>query len=129
MKKRIITLIAAIVIAVPIFAMSTYRAQPRWSLMSTANVFCSMNSDTYVASVTASPEVYKMDIDVILYEKGLFTSYTEVSSIHKTVYNYYHNAQGTYNYSSLKDYKIELTVKAYTQSGQTETITVSNEYT
>lgn len=129
MKKRIIALIAAIVIAVPIFAMSTYRAQPRWSLMSTATALCSISDNHYMGSVTASPEVYKMDIDVVLYEKSIFTSYKEVSRVHETVYNYYHTAQGSYNYSSLKDYKIELTVKAYTQSGQTETITVANEYT
>lgn len=129
MKKRLIALLATIIIAIPILAIPVSRAQPRWTLMSTATAICGMESNTYIASVTASPEVYKMDIDVILYEKGLFTSYKEVSSIHKTVYNYHHNTQGSYSYSSLKDYKIELTVTAYTQSGQTETITVANEYT
>lgn len=129
MKKRIIALLATIIIAVPILTTTAYRIQARWSLISTATAICGMSSNTYVATVTASPEVYKMDIDVILYEKGLLTSYKEVSSIRKTIYNYYDNEQGTYNYSSSKDYKVELTVKAYTQSGQTETVTVYNEYT
>jgi len=129
MKKRIIALLAALIIAVPIFATTASRVQPRWTLINTATTVCSIENDTYIARVTASNDVYKMDIDVILYEKGLFTSYTEVSSIHKTVYNYSHAAANTYDFSSLKDYKIEMTVKAYTQSGQTETITVSEEYT
>ncbi|MBQ8603566.1 MAG: hypothetical protein IJ410_01805 [Oscillospiraceae bacterium] len=129
MKKRLIALIAAIIIAVPVFATTASRVQPRWTLIGTATAVCGISDNTYAARVTASPDVYKMDIDVILYEKGLFTSYTEVSSIHKTVYNYYHTTEGTYTYSTSKDYKVELTVTAYTQSGQTETITVSNEYT
>ena len=129
MKKRIIALIAAIIIAIPILTITVSRAQPRWSLINSAQPLCSISSNHYAGSVTADPSVYKMDIDLVLYEKGLFTSYKEVSSVRKTVYDYSHNVQGTYNYSSSKDYKIELTVKAYTRSGQTETITVANEYT
>lgn len=129
MKKRIIALVATIIIVLPIFTMAASRVQPRWTLFNTATAVCSRSSNTYFAKVTALQDVYKMDIDVILYEKGLFTSYQEVSSIHKTVNNHYHTTEGSYNYSSLKDYKIELTVTAYAQSGQTETITVYNEYT
>ncbi|MBQ6850874.1 MAG: hypothetical protein IJN77_07545 [Oscillospiraceae bacterium] len=129
MKKRIIALIATIIIAVPIFTTTAYRAQPRWSLINSATALCIIEDDYYIASVIAVEDVYKMDINVKLYEKGLFTSYTEVSSISKTVYNYVHTANKTYDFSSLKDYKVELTVKAYTQSGQTETVTISEEYT
>lgn len=129
MKKRMIALIATIIIAIPIFTTVAYRAQPRWSLINSATAQCYRSDNIYIATMSANSNVYKMDIDVILYEKGLFTGYTEVSSIHKTVYNYYHTTSNSYTYSSLKDYKIELTLTAYTQSGQTETITVSEEYT
>ncbi len=129
MKKKLIALLAAIIIVVPIFTITASRATPRWTLFNSASAVCSRTSDTYLVSVTALQDVNKMDIDVVLYEKGLFSSYTEVSSINKTVYSHFHSAQGSYAYSSLKDYKIEMTVTAYTQSGQSETITVSNEYT
>jgi len=129
MKKRIIALVATIIIALPIFTTAASRVQPRWSLLNSMTVFCSLNDNTYLASISAISDVYKMDIDVVLYGKGLFTSYKEVSSIHKTVYNHSHATEGSYNYSSSKDYKVELTVTAYTQSGQTETVTVSEEYT
>lgn len=129
MKKRIIALVATIIIALPIFTMAVSRVQPRWSLMNSATAVCSIEDNAYIANMTAITSVNRLDIDVILYEKGLFTSYKEVSSIHKTVYNHYHTAVQNYNFSSLKDYKIEMTVKAYTRSGQTETVTVSEEYT
>lgn len=129
MKKRIIALLATIIIALPIFATVVSRATPRWSLVNSITANCVLADDLYFADITAVNDVYKMDIDVILYEKSLFSSYKEVSSIHKTVYNYYHTAFGSYTYSSLKDYKLETTIKVYTQSGQTETVTVSEEYT
>ena len=129
MKKRFITLLAIIIIAMPIFTIVTSRAQPRWTLFNSATALCYRNDNFYYANATAGTDVYKMDMDVILYEKGLFTGYSEVSSIHKTIYNYYHTAYCDYTFSSLKDYKIEMIVTAYTRSGQTETITVANEYT
>ena len=129
MKKRIIALLATIIITIPILTIPVFRAQPRWSLINSATVRCYKDEGMYYASMTAVSDVYKMDIDVILYEKGLLSSYKEVSSIHKTVYNHSHTTTNTYSFSSLKDYKVELTVKAYTQSGNTETITVYNEYT
>ena len=129
MKKRIIALLATIIIAIPILAIPAARAQPRWTLFSNASVRCYISDNTYLATMTASSDVYKMSMDIILYEKGLFTSYKEVSRISKTVNNYNHSALGNYTYSSSKDYKIEMTVTAFSTSGQTETITVSNEYT
>ena len=129
MKKRIIALLATIIIAVPILAIPALRVQPRWTLINSATALCYRTDNIYIGSVTSLNSVYKMDIDIILYEKGLLTSYKEVSSINKTVYDYTHNAIGNYTFSSSKDYKIEMTVTAYTQSGQTETITVSEEYT
>ena len=129
MKKRLIALLATIIIAIPILAIPAARVQPRWSLMNSATAVCAFSDNKYIASMTAASDVYKMSMDIILYEKGLFTSYKEVSRISKTVYNYYHTTDGSYNYSASKDYKIELTVTAFSTSGQTETITVSNEYT
>ena len=129
MKKRIIALIAAIIIVVPLLAIPAFRVQPRWSLISNASAECYISDNKYVGTVTAIGTVYKMDIDIVLYEKGFLTSYKEVSNISKTVYNYYHTAFSDYTYSSLKDYKIEMTITAYTQSGQTETITITEEYT
>lgn len=129
MKKRIIALLATIIIAIPILAIPAARVQPRWSLMRSASVICSMDDNTYVATMAADTSVYKLSMDIILYEKGLFTSYQEVSRISKTVQNSYHTTEGSYTYSASKDYKIELTVTAFSTSGQTETITVSKEYT
>lgn len=129
MKKRIIALLATIIIAIPILAIPAGRIQPRWSLVSTATALCSIDDNTYLGSVICGNDVYKMSMDILLYEKGLFTGYKEVSRISKTVYNYYHTTEGSYNYSASKDYKVELTVTAFSTSGQTETITVSNEYT
>ena len=129
MKKRIIALLATIIIAIPILAIPAARAQPRWSLINNATAVCSRSSNTYLASVRAGQDVYKLSMDIILYEKGLFTSYKEVSRISKTVNNYYHTTEGSYTYSASKDYKIEMTVTAFSTSGQTETITVSEEYT
>ena len=122
-------LLAAVIIAIPIFATTASRVQPRWTLINTASALCLKSDNLYYGSVTAGTDVTRLDIDIVLYEKGFLTGYKEVSSIHKTVYRAYHTATNTYTYSSSKDYKVELTVTAYTQSGQTETITVSNEYT
>lgn len=129
MKKRVIALLATIIIAIPILVIPVSRIQPRWSLINSANAVCFLNSDTYVANMTAVTDVYKMSMDIILYEKGIFTGYKEVSRISKTVYNYYHTVEGSYSYSDSKDYKIEMTVTAFSTTGQTETITVSEEYT
>ena len=131
MKKRIIAFLAAILIALPMFTATASAAeiQPRWALFNSMSTLCFIDDDLYYASVTASTSVSKMDIDVVLYEKGLLTSYKEVSRISKTVNNYHHTCSNSYNFSSLKDYKVVLTVKAYTSSGQTETVTVYNEYT
>lgn len=129
MKKRLIALLATIIIAIPILAIPAARAQPRWTLIANASVNCYRSDNSYVATISADDTVYKMSMDIILYEKGLFTSYKEVSRISKTVNNYNHSAFGNYTYSSSKDYKIEMTVTVFSTSGQTETITVSNEYT
>ena len=131
MKKRIIAFFAAILIALPMFTATASAAevQPRWSLINSMNAWCSMDGNAYLGSVTASTSVYKMDIDLVLYEKGFLTGYKEVSRVSKTVYDYVHTTAGGYTYSSTKDYKVVLTVKAYTSSGQTETVTVYNEYT
>lgn len=131
MKKRIIAFFAAILIALPMVTATASAAeiQPRWSLINSMNAWCSMEGNAYIGSVTASNTVYKMDISIVLYEKGLFTGYKEVSRISKTVYDFSHTASSAYTYSSTKDYKVEITVKAYTSSGQTETVTVYNEYT
>ena len=131
MKKRIIAFFAAILIALPMVTATASAAevQPRWSLVRNINAWCSISDDAYLGSVICDNSVYKMDINIVLYEKGLFTSYKEVSRVSKTVYDYTHTTGSTYSYSSSKDYKVEITVKAYTQSGQTETVTVYNEYT
>ena len=75
MKKRIIALVATIIIALPIFTMAAFRAQPRWTLMTTASAVCYRTDNKYLGTVTAANTVYKLDIDITLYEKGLFTSY------------------------------------------------------
>ena len=129
MKKKIIALLATIIIAIPILAIPAARVQPRWSLFSNATAVCSIPDDTYIVSVIAGQNVYKISMDIILYEKGLFTGYKEVSRISKTVNNYYNTTEGHYDYSASKDYKIELTATAFSTSGQTETISFYEEYT
>ncbi|MBR6610283.1 MAG: hypothetical protein IKK99_08725 [Oscillospiraceae bacterium] len=129
MKKRIIALVATIIIALPIFTMAASRVQPRWTLINSATALCYRTENKYIGQVTCLNTVYKMDIDIVLYEKGFLTGYKEVSSIRKTVNNYVNTSFADYTFSSSKDYKIEMTVTAYSQSGQTETVTVSEEYT
>lgn len=129
MKKRIIALVATIIITLPIFTMTASRVQPRWTLLNSATAVCYTNDDVYYVSVTALDNVTRLDISATVYEKGLFSGYTQVSTLNKTVYTYHHVATKSYDFSTLKDYKIDLTVTAYTQSGQTETVTVSEEYT
>ena len=129
MKNKIISLLAAIVMALPVVTFTASAVQPRWSLINSINAVCLLNDNAYVGTVTADPSVYKMDIDIIPYEKGFLTGYKQVSSIDKTVYNYYHSTSKDYTYSSSKDYKVEITVTAYTQAGQTETVSIYNEYT
>ena len=112
MKKRIIAFFATILIALPmvIATASAAEVQPRWSLINDMTALCIIDDDYYYASVTSNLNVNKMDIDVVLYEKGLLTSYKEVSRISKTVNNYHHSCTNSYNFSSLKDYKVVLTV-------------------
>ena len=109
--------------------MAASRVQPRWTLINSATALCYRTENKYIGQVTCLNTVYKMDIDIVLYEKGFLTGYKEVSSIRKTVNNYVNTSFADYTFSSSKDYKIEMTVTAYSQSGQTETVTVSEEYT
>ena len=129
MKKKILAVLAAILVAIPMLTVSVSRVTPRWSLINSATALCIMDGDYYYASVIAGDDVTRLDMDVILYEKGLLTSYSEVSSIHRTVYSYYKTLSCDYTFSSSKDYKVELTVTAHTADGQTETVVITKEYT
>lgn len=128
MKKKIFSVFAAIIIAIPLLTITVFGATPRWTFFNSATALCIEEDDAYYASATAGRDVVQLDLSAVLYEKGLFTSYTEVARTNKTVYTYYATLNGSYSYSSLKSYKIVLTATAYTSSGQTETITVSEEY-
>lgn len=129
MKKKIIALIATIIIAIPIFTTEAFRVQPRWSLLNSITAVCYTSDDVYLVDVSAMNNVTRLDISATVYEKGLFSGYTQVSTLNKTVYTYHHSVTKSYDFSTLKDYKIDVTIKAYTRAGQTETVTVSEEYT
>lgn len=128
MKNKVFAVVAAFIIAIPILTFTAFGATPRWTLFNSATTFCVEEDDLYGARVSAGNDVTRLDLDIILYEKGMFSSYTEVSRISRTIYDYYAVVSGSYSYSSLKNYKVELTATARTSSGQYETITVSEEY-
>ena len=128
MKKKFNAVFAALIIAIPLLTFTAFGATPRWTLFTSATAYCIEEDDLYYARVSAGSDVTRLDIDVVHYEKGLFSSYAEVSRINRTIYSYYATVSGNYSYSSLKNYKIVLTATARTASGQTETITISEEY-
>ena len=128
MKKKVFAVVAALIIAIPLFTFTAFGVSPRWTLFRSATALCIESDNTYYADVSASSDVTRIDLYLVLYEKGLFSSYSEVSSLSRTVYSNATTVYNNYNYSSLKSYKVVLTATARTASGQTETITVSEEY-
>ena len=128
MKRKFFAVFAALIIAIPLFSFSAFAKTPRWSLITSATAVCVEEDDLYYASVTSGSDVTQLDLSVVLYEKGLFSNYQEVSSIHRSYLRSYATVSGSYAYSSLKNYKVVLTATAHTASGQTETITISEEY-
>lgn len=128
MKKKIIAVFAAFIIAIPMLTFSAFGATPRWTFFNSATVFCVKDDDTYGATVTAGNDVTQLTLNVALYEKGLFTDYKKVDSISNTVYSHYYTISDVFSFSSLKSYKVELTATARTAAGQVEVITISDEY-
>jgi len=128
MKKKIFAVFTVLIITIPLLTITVFGATPRWTLFNSATALCIEEDDAYYASATAGREVVQLDLSVVLFEKGLFTDYTEVARTNKTVYTYYATLNGNYSYSSLKSYKIVLTATAHTAAGQSETITISKEY-
>ena len=95
---------------------------------STSTGFADVADNAYYAEASCGSDVTQLKLVAVLYEKGLFSNYTEVARSEKTVHNNYGSVNGTYSYSALKSYKIELTATARTAAGQVEVITVANEY-
>lgn len=128
MKKKLFAIFAMLIIAIPLLTFTVFGASPRWALFNSATALCIEDDDLYYASATAGNDVTQLRMVVVLYEKGLFSNYTEVSRIDETVNTYYNTVSKSYNFSSLKSYKVELTATARTATGQIEVITVSKEY-
>lgn len=127
-KNKIIILTLSIIMIFPLFAFSVSAATPRWSIIRSAVALCEPQNDVYYTIVTATSDTTKLDVDLKLYEKGVFGNYTKVSSISRIIYSDHCTITNTYDCSTLKSYKAEVTVTATTSSGQKETITVSQEY-
>ena len=127
-KSKIIILTLSIIMILPLLAFSASAATARWSIIRSAVALGEPQNDVYYTIVTATSDTTKLEVDLNLYEKGIFSNYTKVSSVSRTIYSDHCTITNTYDCSTLKNYKAEVTVTATTASGQKETITVSQEY-
>jgi len=128
MKKKFFAILTIFVITIPILTFTVSGATPRWTLFSGASVVCAKETGNYAATITSDRSVTRLEIHVMLYEKSLFTDYTLVSSIDRTIYDSTAVVSSHYPCSTSKTYKVELISTAYSSSGQIETIRIEETF-
>lgn len=130
MKK----LLSLALIAILVFALSTvafaapneFSIAPRWTNTSQITPDISKSASNYSAYVIAYTGTTKIGCTMVLFEKGFWGGYTEVSRSSQTSNLSTDLFIASYTYTSGKTYKLEVTT-VVTRNGTSETVTVSTE--
>lgn len=119
MKKLFKALICISLFAL-LFCPTAFAAEPRWS--NVLSITPDITSSGYSVAVECTQDTTQIKCTMILYEKGLFGSYTEVSRTSDTSSTSRHRFSGSANIAKGKTYKLAVTLNV-TASGSTETVT------
>lgn len=103
---------------------TVFAVQPRW--VNTARIAPNITQNNYYATVEGLSGTTKIACTLVLYQKGLFGSYSEVARTSNTYYGSVHTFSGSYTVTSGKTYKLEVTA-VVTRNGTSETATSSVE--
>lgn len=129
MKKALSILMALtfiLVLMVPVSAAEGLTISPRWSNTVIVAPDISAGSGVYTVDIVGASGVDKISCTMVLYEKGWFGSYSEVSRYSSTVNEVGYTFTKPYNFTSGKTYKLDVSATVY-RYGTAETINVSTE--
>ena len=124
MKKKLCALLVVILTAT-FLATTALAAEPRWTNVTLINPAISENG-SYASTVSCVSGTSKIECTMVLYQKGLFGTYSEVSRSSDVYYSDTYRSNGHYNIQSGKTYKLTTTVIA-TCNGVSEEVSTSFE--
>ncbi len=124
MKKKLCALLVVILPAT-LLAPTALAAEPRWTNVILINPSISANG-SYASTVQCVSGTSKIECTLVLYQKGLFGTYSEVSRTSNVHYGDTYEFSGHYNIQSGKTYKLTTTVIA-TCNGVSEEVSTSFE--
>ena len=107
MKKKLWAVLVAFV-ALTVFATSAF-AVVRWRNVASIYPGISAGDNSYTCEISCLSGTTKIDCTLVLYEKGLFGTYSEVSRSSSTYYGHTHEFSGTANIKSGTTYKLVTT--------------------
>ena len=110
MKKKLCALLVVILTAT-FLATTALAAEPRWTNVTLINPAISENG-SYASTVSCVSGTSKIECTMVLYQKGLFGTYSEVSRSSDIYYGDTYRFTGHYNIQSGKAYKLTTTVIA-----------------
>ena len=122
MKKLFKTLIFICLFTL-LLCTTAFAAEARWK--NVLSITPSITSSNYSTSVQCVGETTKIKCTMVLYERGLFGSYTEISRSSDVTYDHIAYFSHSANITKGKTYKLTTTLEV-TANGTTET--VSNEF-
>lgn len=122
MKKFIKVIIISLVLTL-LLSIGASAATPRWTYLFSITPDISKTNDTYGATVSAHTNVVKIDVELVLYQKGLFGIYSKKATHSGTINNYTGKIKGSYDMSLDKQYKVVVTATATSNTGATESAT------
>ena len=120
MKKKLCAIFITI-LAFMLFAPAAFAADARWRNVATITPAISARDGSYASVVSCLSGTTKIDCTLVLYEKGLFGTYSEVSRSSSTYYGHTHEFSGTANIKSGTTYKL-VTTATVTRNGSSETV-------
>ena len=119
MKKKLWATLVAF-IALMVFATSAFAAA-RWRNVASISPSISAGDNNYTCEISCLSGTTKIDCTLVLYEKGLFGTYSEVSRSSSTYYGHTHEFSGTANIKPGTTYKL-VTTATVTRNGSSETV-------
>lgn len=124
--KKLLSCLTCLFLLLMMLCSTVFAAEMRWENVAAISPTISSRTDTYTSVVTGLTGTTKIDCTLVLYEKGLFGSYTEVSRSSDVYYGSSHEFSGSYDIKEGKTYKLTTTATV-TTNGHTETVTTSFE--
>ena len=103
-----------------VFATSAFAAA-RWRNVASISPSISAGDNNYTCEISCLSGTTKIDCTLVLYEKGLFGTYSEVSRSSSTYHGHTHEFSGTANIKSGTTYKL-VTTATVTRNGSSETV-------